>query len=111
MAITNSDDHLRNHGFLLEDNKWKLSPAFDINPTPYGNTLSLNITTNDNSISLENAIKMSKYYNLNEDEANQLAHNILVTIDKNWEACAKKLKISNKEINLMRPAFHFSKQN
>lgn len=111
MAITNSDDHLRNHGFLLEDNKWNLSPAFDINPTPYGNTLSLNITTNDNSISLENAIKMSKYYNLNEDEANQLAHKIISIVNKNWETCAKNLKISNKEINLMRPAFHFSKQN
>ena len=42
MAISNTDDHLRNHGFLLTEKGWRLSPMYDVNPVPYGETLSLN---------------------------------------------------------------------
>jgi len=46
--ISNTDDHLRNHGFLHAQTGWRLSPLYDVNPSPYGDTLSL-------SISFENA--------------------------------------------------------
>ena len=40
MAVSNTDDHLRNHGFLLIDEGWHLSPLNDVNPNPDGDVLS-----------------------------------------------------------------------
>lgn len=44
MSVSNTDDHLRNHGFLLAENGWVLSPLYDVNPVPYGDQLSLNVS-------------------------------------------------------------------
>ena len=44
MAVSNTDDHLRNHAFILKKNGWILSPLYDVNPVPYGDELSLNTT-------------------------------------------------------------------
>ena len=52
MAVSNTDDHLRNHGFILAPTGWRLSPLFDVNPIPSGDRLSLNVSENDNSIDL-----------------------------------------------------------
>ena len=52
MAVTNTDDHLRNHAFLFADNGWKLSPLYDVNPVPYGDELSLLVDDRDNKISI-----------------------------------------------------------
>lgn len=49
VCVSNVDDHLRNHGFLLEDKGWILSSTYDLNPSPTGNGLSLNISKEDNS--------------------------------------------------------------
>ena len=43
MAVTNTDDHLRNHAFILTERGWILSPLYDVNPVPYGDELSLNV--------------------------------------------------------------------
>lgn len=54
VAVSNTDDHLRNHGFLLAPHRgWKLSPAYDINPMPDGYSLSLNIDVDNNSLSFD----------------------------------------------------------
>lgn len=50
IAVSNTDDHLRNHGFILESRRWRLSPAYDTNPSPYGGGLSLAIDESDNSL-------------------------------------------------------------
>lgn len=50
IAISNTDDHLRNHGFLLRDNGWHLSPAYDINPSIDKDGLALNVDQDDNSL-------------------------------------------------------------
>ena len=52
MAISNTDDHLRNHGFLLTRSGWQLAPLYDINPVPYGDTLSLLVDDNNNELTL-----------------------------------------------------------
>jgi serine/threonine-protein kinase HipA len=44
ICVSNTDDHLRNHGFLLREKGWQLSPAYDINPTETGTGLKLNIS-------------------------------------------------------------------
>lgn len=60
MAVSNTDDHLRNHGFLYEAGGWYLSPVYELNPVPYGDELSLNITLEDNRISPENAFEFTE---------------------------------------------------
>ncbi|MGM9948063.1 HipA domain-containing protein [Floccifex sp.] len=60
MAISNTDDHLRNHAFILTKNGWNLSPLYNINPVPYGDELSLNVDEQDNQINIEIAIKTAK---------------------------------------------------
>jgi len=53
MCVSNTDDHLRNYGFLMVENGWILSPAFDLNPNPDGNGLCLNVSESDNSQDLD----------------------------------------------------------
>ncbi len=49
IAVKNTDDHLRNHGFLLTNDGWRLSPAYDVNPVYFGTGLTLNISETDNA--------------------------------------------------------------
>ncbi len=110
MAISNTDDHLRNHGFILEKNGWVLSPLYDINPVPYGDELSLNVGENDNRISIDNALESAKYFELTLEEAKAIAKEILSTVKHNWEQLAEKYKLSRNEIEQMRPAFSESEK-
>lgn len=105
MAISNTDDHLRNHGFILTKQGWELSPLYDVNPTPYGDELALNVNTEDNSISIDLAIESAQYFGLSVDEATELANNITTTVRDNWEKLATKYGLSRGAIEYMRPAF------
>lgn len=105
MAISNTDDHLRNHGFILTANGWSLSPLYDVNPVPYGDELSLNVSEEDPSISIELAIETSAYYGFSKTEAEKEAQNILTIVGSNWEKLASKYCISRSNIEYMRPAF------
>lgn len=111
MAISNTDDHLRNHGFLLSKSGWRLSPMYDTNPVPYGDTLSLNVSETDNSISIDLALESAKYYELSNDGAIEISNSILSTIKENWEKLAVKYGISRNEIEYMRPAFYVASKS
>ncbi|MGM9552022.1 MAG: type II toxin-antitoxin system HipA family toxin [Clostridia bacterium] len=105
MAISNTDDHLRNHGFILDDAGWRLSPLYDVNPTPYGEELALNVNSDDNSISIPLAIESAHYFGLSIEEATKVADNITKTVRENWESLAVKYGLSRGAIEYMRPAF------
>lgn len=105
MAVSNTDDHLRNHGFILEKTGWRLSPLYDVNPIPYGDILALNVNADDNSISMELAVSVAKYFNINKKEADKAINEISVTVRDNWERIAKKCGLSRKDCEYMRPAF------
>ena len=105
MAISNTDDHLRNHGFILTKQGWELSPLYDVNPTPYGDELALNVNTEDNSISIDLAIESAHHFGLSVDEATEIANNITTTVRDNWEKLATKYGLSRGAIEYMRPAF------
>lgn len=105
MAVSNTDDHLRNHGFLLTQTGWRLSPLFDVNPVPSGDRLSLNITELDNSIDLELAIEVAEYYGLTEAEAAKTATELCETVQANWVRVAERNGLSRGSIEYMRPAF------
>ena len=58
LCITNADDHLRNHGFLLRNDMWRLSPAYDLNPDYEQDRLSLSVDFNDPGRDLRNALEI-----------------------------------------------------
>lgn len=105
MAVSNTDDHFRNHGFLLTNNGWELSPLYDVNPDIYGEYLSLNVNKNESSIDFDLALRSARYYGVNESEASAFISTIKNTVKNNWESLAKKYRISRNEIIRMAPAF------
>jgi serine/threonine-protein kinase HipA len=101
---SNTDDHLRNHGFLLGKKGWRLSPAYDLNPNPNGTGLKLNISETDNALDPELALSVSGYFRL----SNSNALEILETVKKacaQWRSIAQKYKISHGEQEEMSKAF------
>jgi serine/threonine-protein kinase HipA len=104
ICVKNTDDHLRNHGFLLTEKGWLLSPAYDINPNEYGKGLSLNITDSDNSLDLDLAITIAGYFRLSDDKASQIIQQVSAVV-KDWRKVAANYKISNAEQERMSVAF------
>ena len=105
MAVSNTDDHLRNHAFILKKNGWTLSPLYDVNPVPYGDELSLNVNEDDNRISIPLAIETAYRFNITEEDAKRMADEIITTVRENWENLAAKYGIPRGKIEDMRPAF------
>lgn len=106
MAVTNTDDHLRNHAFILTKNGWILSPLYDVNPVPYGNELSLLVDSEDNSIHVDLAIRTAPSFGITEKEASELSKEILAITRDNWERLAKEYGLSRGQVRDMRPAFN-----
>jgi serine/threonine-protein kinase HipA len=106
IAVSNTDDHLRNHGFILTDKGWILSPAFDINPSVDKDGLALNIDTNNNALDFGLAKSVGEYFQLTEVEMNSIIVEVK-TVVSNWKAVAQKIGISRAEQELMSAAFRF----
>jgi serine/threonine-protein kinase HipA len=109
ICVCNSDDHLRNHGFLLEPGGWKLSPAYDINPSPDAAGLHLNISENDNSLSLPLALEVAKYFRFDDETARGEIARIIESV-RAWPIIAMELGIPRFEQELMRPAFRITER-
>ena len=105
MAITNTDDHLRNHAFILTSTGWVLSPLFDVNPVPYGDELSLNVNEDDNRIDIELAVQTAVLFGIAKSDAHAYAAQVLETVRENWDKIAAKYGLSRREIEEMKPAF------
>lgn len=106
MAVSNTDDHFRNHGFILKDAGWGLSPLYDVNPDIYGEYLSLNVDDSDSSIEFDLAVDAAPYYGIEKDLAVEIVDNVKCIVMENWQETAKKYGISRGEIERMRPAFN-----
>jgi serine/threonine-protein kinase HipA len=104
ICVKNTDDHLRNHGFLLTPKGWVLSPAYDINPVPTGTGLSINISQNDNSLDLSLAMDVIEQFNLTEKKARDIVEKVTSSV-MHWKALAEKYKIGRNEQELMESAF------
>ena len=105
MAVSNTDDHFRNHGFILSEKGWELSPLYDINPDIYGEYLSLNVDADHSSIDFDLAIEAAPYYGMEKKEALKTVEKIKSIVGDNWQMLAKKQGISRGEIERMSPAF------
>jgi serine/threonine-protein kinase HipA len=105
VAVSNTDDHLRNHGFIYDGNGWILSPAYDVNPVTPANGLHLNITDEDNSLDYDLTMNVIDFFQLGKDEA-EMIKNEVITAVSNWETVAKEIGISRSEQQLMAAAFN-----
>lgn len=104
ICVSNTDDHLRNHGFLLQERGWVLSPAYDINPVATGGGLALNISRNDNSQSLELARSVAPVFRISDERVEEVLGEVVGAVH-HWLELAKQLKLPSHEIGIMKNAF------
>lgn len=104
VCVSNTDDHLRNHGFLYTESGWILAPAFDINPNEYGSGLKLNIDEEDNSLNVDLVMSTASFYLLSGEEALAIKDEVFRAVSK-WRVVAAKYKISSSEIERKTGAF------
>ena len=105
MAVSNTDDHMRNHGFILKSDGWHLSPLYDVNPVPEGDELSLCVNEDDATISLDLALEIAPYCGVSTKDAAAMAADILKTVRENWNRLAAECGLSRSAQEYMRPAF------
>lgn len=104
ICISNTDDHLRNHGFLLEPSGWSLAPAYDINPNPHGGGLRLNISETDNTQDLALTREVAPYFRVKDSRAKDIIKDI-VTVVAHWQDVARAFSIRRDEQERMASAF------
>jgi serine/threonine-protein kinase HipA len=105
VLVHNTDDHLRNHGFLASAGKWSLSPAFDINPVPEESTLKTAISeVHGNELSVASLIDAAPYFATSEDEARQTATAMAKQISQEWRQIATRLGMSSRDMQVIAPA-------
>ncbi len=104
VSIGNRDDHLRNHGFILNKKGWQLSKAFDVNPDTDKASHVLNLNDMDNTPDMQNVLETASFYDLNEHQASSIINQI-VEVVADWQNEAKKMAISRADIQLMESAF------
>lgn len=104
ICISNTDDHLRNHGFLLTPSGWVLSPAYDLNPNETGNGLKLNISETDNTLDVDLAMEVIAFFRVKETRAKTIIASIKESV-MHWPELANQYKISRSEQLIIEPAF------
>jgi serine/threonine-protein kinase HipA len=107
ILISNTDDHLRNHGFLHERaESWALSPAFDMNPNPEPGPkdLSTAIDFSDTHASIEILMSVAEYFRLNTTEAIAVLAQVTAAVAR-WRVVAASLGLQQRDIDAMQPAF------
>jgi serine/threonine-protein kinase HipA len=109
VLISNTDDHLRNHGFLYEGSGgWRLSPAYDLNPVPvdiHARVLSTPIAIDlDPTASIDIAIEVVEFFDLTPDRARAIAAEV-ASATRQWREVATGRGIHRQEIDRMESAF------
>ncbi len=105
IAVSNTDDHLRNHGFIYHKGGWLLSPAYDINPATPARGLHININEDDNSLNYALVIEVIDFFQLTKGDALQIKDEVLESV-RNWETVATKIGLNRAEQQLMASAFN-----
>jgi serine/threonine-protein kinase HipA len=108
ILISNTDDHLRNHGFLYEGpDGWRLSPAYDLNPVPVDikpRVLATAINEDEGTASVDLAMEVAEYFELDASAARKIARLIGRAVAQ-WRLIAKRMGIKDAEIDRMASAF------
>ena len=105
IAISNTDDHLRNHGFILTNQGWILSPAYDLNPSIDKDGLALNIDMDNNALDYDLVKSVGEFFRLDNKQMDKIIQEVLGVV-ATWKEVAKEIGIANKEQTLMTKAFN-----
>jgi len=105
MLVSNTDDHLRNHGFILAPGMgWRLSKAYDMNPAPASVGLRLNVSQNDNALDLELARSVASVFRVNHKAADTYIEESKAIVAQ-WSTLADRLRVPQREQDYMANAF------
>jgi serine/threonine-protein kinase HipA len=108
VLISNTDDHLRNHGFLyVGPDGWRLAPAYDVNPVPADikpRILTTAIDLEDGTASLQLALDVAEYFELTADAARAIANEVGQAVARWWNAAAA-VGLTPTQIDRMASAF------
>jgi serine/threonine-protein kinase HipA len=107
VLVGNTDDHLRNHGFIREPSGWRLAPAYDLNPNPARrfHAIALNESTTVPDIST--VLETAEFYRLTRKQADRLLNEIKQHTST-WRKRAKAMQLSSSEISAVEPSFALS---
>ena len=103
IAIGNSDDHFRNHGFLLTPRGWTLAPAYDMNPT-LNDHQALLINSSTNRADLEVLLTSSEEYMIGRDEAQRIIEEVKIGVSR-WKSLAKRLGFAKREMEIFEQVY------
>lgn len=109
VAVGNRDDHLRNHGFILGNRGWRLSPAFDVNPSIDKANHVLNIDDVDNRPSMQTVLATAAFYRLTPKRAKELIDTVVEPV-ADWKSVARRARIAAADIELTASAFNAHKE-
>lgn len=104
IMIHNTDDHLRNHGFLIDEKGIRLSPAYDLNPSIERTELTLAISEVETVCDVSIAMDASKSYGLKAQDADCVLKQVQVAV-AGWRDAATRSAIPKAEQEMMAPAF------
>ncbi|KVH08807.1 toxin HipA [Burkholderia anthina] len=108
LLVSNTDDHLRNHGFILAPGKgWRLSAAYDMNPVAIADGLKLNITEADNALNLELAREVCEFFRLGLSDADEIIDDFRGVVSQ-WRTLATRLALPAREQDRMASAFRLA---
>lgn len=108
MLVSNTDDHLRNHGFILVPGKgWRLSDAYDMNPVPESRGLKLNVSGADNAMDLDLARSVAPVFRVSKKLADEIIERSQ-TVVAQWPKIARSLHLSPREQERMTEAFRLA---
>jgi len=108
ILVSNTDDHLRNHGFILMPGKgWRLSEAYDMNPVPESRGLKLNISESDNAMDLGLARSVAPYFRVPKHTADAIIDTCQAVV-KQWPTIANSLQVPTREQDRMASAFRLA---
>ena len=108
LLVSNTDDHLRNHGFILRPGRgWRLSEAYDMNPVLGSHGLKLNISEADNAMDLDLVRSVAPYFRISVADANAIIERYRGVVVQ-WPKIASSLQLSAREQEVIAPAFQLA---
>lgn len=103
IIIGNSDDHFRNHGFLLTKKGWELSPAYDLNPTlSEYQSLLINHQTNESNLNI--LFDSADEYFITKEKAAKIIEEVKLAM-RSWQSEARRLGLPQRDIAMFSPRF------
>jgi len=107
--ISNLDDHPRNHAILANENGWRLSPAYDLTPSPVitqeNRLLAMTCGIQGRNANRENLLSAHAHFFLSRDEAENIIDTMAALIKKDWYSCLRRTGANEKDCATVANAF------